>query len=185
MQSKEVSIPRNKWGAALYMLTILRMSRHTDKLTEFLKNAKGAVPALSTSNDHTVDIFASIRESDEDQEDAAEDVLDDLDDMDLDTSSSTRATRRQRQKALKYMEQLQRIANRKQKGIVVDLQDIAEVSTEHLQMFRFSVLTFTSSLSFFSSGTIKCVVRETSWHHQLPAMQHTTLSSSPSASTLC
>jgi len=54
--------------------------------------------------------------------------LEDLDDMDLDTSSSARATRRQRLNALKYMEQLQRIADRKQKGIVVDLQDIAEVS---------------------------------------------------------
>ncbi|UZJ52608.1 hypothetical protein CBS101457_001928 [Exobasidium rhododendri] len=104
-----------------------------EKIKEFLRSAKGVVPALSTFSDHTVDIFASIRSSDDDaEEDTAEEVLDTLDGMDLDTSSSSvpsssaRATRRQRQNALKYMEQMQRIADRKQKGIVVELQDVAE-----------------------------------------------------------
>ena len=101
---------------------------HAARITEFLQSAKGVVPALSSSSDHTVDIFASIREREEDEDEAgdAEDVLDDLDDMDLDASTSQR--RRQRQGALKYMKQLQRIANRKQKGIVVELQDVADVS---------------------------------------------------------
>lgn len=88
------------------------------------------MPALSSSSDHTVDIFAAIRdtEGDDDDDDIPDGVLDEMEDMEVDAQSSARVTRRQRQNALKYMEQLQRIADRKQKGIVVDLQDIAEVS---------------------------------------------------------
>jgi hypothetical protein len=88
------------------------------------------VPKLSASSDHTVDVFAAVRASDENDDDLDDgDVLDDMADMEVDNGhSSSRTTRRQRQSALKYMEQLQRIADRKQKGIVVDLQDIEKVS---------------------------------------------------------
>lgn len=86
------------------------------------------MPALNSSSDHTVDIFAAIRDTEGDDDDIPDGVLDEIQDMEVDAQSSARMTRRQRQNALKYMEQLQRIADRKQKGIVVDLQDIAEVS---------------------------------------------------------
>lgn len=102
-----------------------------EKLTEFLKSVKGAVPALSATSDHTVDILASVRSTDEDEEDDADQVVEEIDDMDIDISSSARTTRRQnRQGKLKYMEQLQRIADRRQKGLVIELKDIAEVSTQ-------------------------------------------------------
>jgi hypothetical protein len=89
------------------------------------------VPKLSASSDNTIDVFASVRASDEDE---GEDVLDDeMAEMQVDGGhSSSRVTRRQRQSALKYMEQLQRIADRKQKGIVVELQDIEQVSSDGL-----------------------------------------------------
>jgi hypothetical protein len=101
------------------------------KIKEFLRHAKGQVPALETTSDHTIDIFAAIRSSSEDNDEADDDeVLEDLDEMQLDTGSNNNnraSTRRQRHNALKYMVQLQRVADRKQKGLVIDLQDVAEV----------------------------------------------------------
>jgi hypothetical protein len=134
---------------------LFRSSVLAERVKEFLKGAKGVVPKLSTFNDHTIDIFASIRSSDEDGEDAdADEVLEELDEMDLDTSSSSRTLRRQRESALKYMEQLQRIADRKQKGIVVELQDLAEVSRHCRE--RINAVSWTFLPPFFSD-TIHCL----------------------------
>lgn len=91
-----------------------------ERITEFIKTFKGPVPSLRQHK-------ASILQLEDDDEEA-DAFADDLDDMDIGTSSSPRSTSRSKKSGLKYMEQLQRIANRDQDSLVIDLNDVSKVS---------------------------------------------------------
>lgn len=96
---------------------------HTDRLRDFLRHAKGTVPSLSADKDRNTDVFASVVENEEDED--AETFLDSMDTMDIDGRGSARRAK-SKNHSLKYMEQLQRITNRDQKALLIDLKDVQE-----------------------------------------------------------
>ncbi|KAK0545604.1 DNA replication licensing factor MCM7 [Tilletia horrida] len=105
-----------------------------EKITDFIRHFKGAVPALPKPNPSTSALngFASASRSqnddDEDDFDAEFDI--DFEDEDMaDLVNGSQAadgvqTRNAARNKLKYMEQLQRIANREQDSLEIDLADV-------------------------------------------------------------
>ncbi|CAO1636883.1 unnamed protein product [Sympodiomycopsis kandeliae] len=92
-------------------------------ITEFFKSFKGPVPSL---RQHKTAILR-LEDDDTDNEDDDEDGLaDGLDDMDVGTSASASqlGSTKAKKSGLKYMEQLQRIANRDQDSLILDLNDV-------------------------------------------------------------
>ncbi|CAO1630747.1 unnamed protein product [Parajaminaea phylloscopi] len=84
-----------------------------EKIAEFIQNFKGQVPSIRRQRKAMIDV--------DDSDDEASGALEDgLDDMDIGTSSKKRAD------GHKYLEQLQRIANRDQDVLVIDLNDVAK-----------------------------------------------------------
>jgi len=94
-----------------------------EKIDDFLRKFKGIVPSNKEQRMGMLDV------DDSDDEDA-EDLEDEMDGMDIGSSSGGRAGPRKGGNGLKYMEQLQRIANREQNSLVIDLNDIAKVSRD-------------------------------------------------------
>ena len=93
-----------------------------EKIDDFLRKFKGIVPSNKEQRMGMLDA------DDSDDEDA-EDLEDEMDGMDIGSSSGGGgASGRKGGNGLKYMEQLQRIANREQNSLVIDLNDIAKVS---------------------------------------------------------
>lgn len=93
-------------------------------ITGFLRHCKGVVPALSMDADRTTDVLGAVSSMDVDgEENEEESVLDGMDSMDLDGRPRRRQAAAQ---AFKYMEQLQRITNREQKALVIDLKDLQD-----------------------------------------------------------
>ncbi|PWN36263.1 putative DNA replication licensing factor [Meira miltonrushii] len=98
-----------------------------ENITNFLRYAKGVVPALSMNADRTTDVLGAVSSMDvDDEEEETESVMDDLHSMDLDESHPRTRRRRREADTLKYMEQLQKITNREQKALIVDLKDLQE-----------------------------------------------------------
>lgn len=100
-----------------------------EKIDDFLQKFKGVVPSSKEQRMGLLDV------DDSDDEDAGveSDVESELDEMDLGTGGSSsqrsiRASARKGGNGLKYMEQLQRIANREQNSLVIDLNDVVKVS---------------------------------------------------------
>lgn len=89
-----------------------------EKIAEFLRQCKGQVPSLRKQSHAMIDF---------DDEEEAEDLYDDLYDMGLgDAGSSSASLRKKGKNAFKYLDQLQRIANRDQDVLVIDLNDVAQ-----------------------------------------------------------
>lgn len=97
------------------------------RIDDFLRHCKGVVPALSADQERATDVFSAVLsvDGDEDEDEEADIFVDSLDTMALD-GRPQRRTRRQGT-ALKYMEQLQRIVNREQRALVIELKDVQQV----------------------------------------------------------
>ncbi|MCO5613956.1 hypothetical protein L7F22_068236 [Adiantum nelumboides] len=116
-------------GAVLPIIKVgIDYGEQKESITNFLRYAKGVVPALSMNADRTTDVLGavSIMDVDGEDEEETESVMDDLYSMDLDENQPRTRRRRREVETLKYMEQLQRITNREQKALIVDLKDLQE-----------------------------------------------------------
>ncbi|KAK0533627.1 DNA replication licensing factor MCM7 [Tilletia horrida] len=114
-----------------------------EKITNFLRHYKGAVPALpkpSASAGALNGLAAPLRTQDDEDEDDLDaefdidfddDEFDDMDVGDTDAGAGGRLaagvqTRNAQRNRLKYMEQMQRIANREQDLLIIDLADVSK-----------------------------------------------------------
>ncbi|CAD6921573.1 unnamed protein product [Tilletia controversa] len=110
-----------------------------EKITDFLRHFKGAVPALpkpssSTGSSNAINGNRSAAHTDDDDEDDLDAEFDlefEDDGMDdvvqgVDRMAAGVQTRGAARNKLKYMEQMQRIANREQDLLVIDLKDVSK-----------------------------------------------------------